>query len=93
MANALGNVGFIQRAVICHKYAHPVAHLHADFIVTEESTMGFAVGDDNFGQHAKTLAQNDARRQARICQRSPVIGISKLGAGDYISHLPALHVL
>ena len=89
----LRHVGFVERAVISHEDADPVAHLHADLIVGEEGTVGLAIGDDDLGQHAKALAKDDAGRKARVGKSRPVVGIGELGAGDDVTHLTALHVL
>ncbi len=89
----LRHIGFVEGAVVGDEDGDPVADLHADLVVGEESAVGLSIGNDDLGQDTETLTEDDARGKARVGKGSPVIGIGELGAGDDIAHLTALHIL
>ena len=70
-----------------------MAHLQAVLVIGEDRRGILAPGNEDLGQQAEALADEDGRRHVRVAGCRPVGCVRPLRHGDHIAGLAALHVL
>ena len=83
----------MQRAVIVHPHRQEMPHLHSVLIIGEHRRGKLITRDEDLRHQAEALTDEDRRRQARINNSGPVIGVSPFWDGHHVPRLAPLQVL